>query len=94
MTDPGDSCPHCGTRLSTWKVPEDATWTEEFFRVCFNDHCPYYTNGWIWMEEQYGQTASFRYGLNPSTGACLPIPVWSDTATREMIVDEEEGSEQ
>jgi hypothetical protein len=76
-----------------WRVPEDATWVEEFFFVCFDDDCPYYQNGWTWMEERYGQKASFRYAVNPSKESCLPIPVWSDSATREMIVDEEEGSE-
>jgi hypothetical protein len=43
------------------------------------------------MKEQFKQNASYRYAINPSTGASSPLPVWSDTATREMIVDEEEG---
>ncbi len=43
------------------------------------------------MFEQYGQRASYRYVFNPETGASLRIPVWSDAATREMIVDNGEG---
>jgi hypothetical protein len=78
--------------LLRWRVPDGATWGEEFFLVCFNDECTYYTEGWVWMKSQYNQNASYRYGLNPTTGACLPIPVWSASATREMIMDDEEGS--
>ena len=91
MTDFSRTCPHCETRLSKWRVPVDASWDEEFFFVCFNDDCSYYKNGWSWMKEQFKQNASYRYAVNPSTGASSPLPVWSDTATREMIVDEAEG---
>jgi hypothetical protein len=83
------TCPHCGSKLKKWRVPEDATWSEEFFFVCFNDECPYYKRGWVWMKDQYGQHASYRYAVNPTTGGCLPLPVWSDAATREMIVDDD-----
>lgn len=88
MEKPAQSCPHCGSRLKKWRVPDGATWAEPFFYVCFNDECSYYRQGWQWMMEQFNQSASYRYAFNPGTGACLPIPVWSATATREMIVDE------
>lgn len=88
------TCPHCGTRLSKWRVPVDASWNEEFFFVCFNDDCPYYKDGWTWMQQQFSQNASYRLAINPTTGACSPLPVWSDSATREMIVDETEGNGQ
>lgn len=94
MEKPERSCPHCGSRLRKWRVPEGATWTEEFFFVCFNDDCSYFRQGWHWMKEQFSQSASYRYALNPGTGACLPIPVWSSTATREMIEDEDGGEEE
>jgi len=93
VTKPAPACPHCGSRLSKWRVPEGATWTEDFFFVCFNNECSYYREGWAWMREQYNQTASYRYGVNPSTGGSLLIPVWSPSATREMIVDEAEGAD-
>jgi len=86
-------CPHCGSRLRRWRVPDGATWDEEFFLVCFNDACAYYRDGWEWMKSQFNQTASYRYALNPRTDAPLPIPVWSDAATREMIVDDEESDD-
>ena len=90
MADIPRTCPHCGTRLSKWLVPEGASWDEEFFFVCFNDDCSYYQQGWKWMEEHYSQKASYRFTINPTTGASSMIPVWSDSATREMIVDDEE----
>ena len=80
-------CPHCGSRLKKWRVPPESTWIEEFFLVCFNDDCPYYENGWEWMKKQYNHRASYRYMLNPVTGGSSLIPVWSESATREMIVE-------
>lgn len=82
-------CAHCGKPLSKWLVPEDTNWSEEFFFVCFNDDCPYYRDGWKWMKERFNQNVSYRYAINPRTGASLMIPVWSDSATRERIVDDE-----
>lgn len=93
MADIPKTCPRCGSRLKKWLVPEEATWNEEYFYVCFNDECPYYQDGWAWMRSQFNQEASYRYAINPVTGACLPIPVWSDSATREMIVEDEEGDD-
>lgn len=95
MADTPRTCPHCESRLKKWLVPDEASWSEEFFYVCFNDDCPYYKSGWAWMKEQYNQEASYRYMVNPTTGAASMIPVWSDSATREMIVEESgEGGEE
>lgn len=91
MTKPSRTCPHCGSCLVKWLVPDGSSWDEEFFFVCFNDECSYYREGWEWMMEQYGQRASYRFALNPINGAVLMIPVWSDSATREMIVEDDEG---
>ncbi len=93
MADAPATCPHCGSRLKKWLVPDAASWDDEFFWVCFNDECSYYLRGWDWMKEQYGQVGSYRFMLNPSTGAPSMIPVWSAEATREQIVAEDEGSE-
>ena len=89
MTDILRICPHCNAYLRKWLVPDGASWSEGFFYVCFNDACSYYQKGWEWMREQYNQKASYRYMINPTTGAASPLPVWSDTATREMIVEDE-----
>jgi hypothetical protein len=91
MSDQEKNCPHCGGHLDRWLVPEGASWDDEYFLVCFNNDCPYFVRGWKWMKEQYAQKASYRYALNPNTGASLMIPVWSEKATREMIVDDSGG---
>ena len=87
------TCPHCESRLKKWRVPEESSWDDEYFFVCFNDDCSYYQKGWAWMKEQYGHVASYRYAINPNTGGSLMIPVWSDSATREMIVEDDEGGD-
>lgn len=93
MVDIPRNCTHCGSRLKKWRVPEDATWSEEYFYVCFNDECSYYKAGWKWMKEQYNQNASYRYAVNPTNGSPMMIPVWSDAATREMIEENDEDKE-
>lgn len=93
MPNTRPACPHCGTPLEKWLVPEGSTWLEKYFYVCFANACPYYRRGWDWMMQRYGQVASYRYMLNPATGAASQIPVWSDAATREMIVASAEEGE-
>ncbi len=94
MADVPLTCPHCESRLKKWRVPAEASWPEDFFFVCFNDECSYYQKGWKWMWEQFSQKASYRYAINPTSGGYLPLPVWSDTATREMIVGDAQGEEE
>jgi len=91
MNEPERTCAHCGGRLSKWRVPEDTSWEEEFFLVCFNDDCSYYRDGWDWMKENFNQHVSYRYAISPRTGGTHMIPVWSDEATRELIEDNEDG---
>ncbi len=45
------------------------------------------------MKEQFSQQASYRFMINPTTGAASMIPVWSDSATREMIMEDDGGGE-
>lgn len=93
MDERQTTCPHCGSKLKKWQVPDGSSWSDEYFLVCFNDDCSYYLNGWKWMEEQYRQKASYRYAYNPGQDAPLMIPVWSATATREMIIEDDEEDE-
>ena len=86
-----NTCPHCGSRLKKWRVPDGASWDAGIFFVCFSNDCPYYASGWAWMKAEYGREASYRYMLNPATGAASPLAVWSDNATREMIIEDEGG---
>ena len=90
MVDIPNECPHCGSKFKKWQVPVDASWDDEYFLVCFNDDCSYYKKGYEWMMEQYNQRYSYRYAVNPNHGGNFPLPVWSDLATTEMIVEDDE----
>ncbi len=95
MLDTPWTCPYCGSRMKKWRVPDGASWDAEFFMVCFDDECSYYRDGWTWMREQFQQEASYRYAVDPREGQRWMIPVWSPSATKEMIVDESvEGAAQ
>jgi hypothetical protein len=94
MSEIPKTCPHCESRLVEWRVPDEASWSEDFFFACFNDDCPYYEQGWDWMREHYNQNVSYRHAVNPKTGTPFPLPVWSASATREMIVDDSEGDDE
>jgi hypothetical protein len=94
MSEIPQTCPHCESRLVEWRVPEETSWSESFFFACFNDDCPYYVQGWDWMREHYNQKISYRHAINPKTGAAFPLPVWSASATREMIVGDSEGDDE
>ncbi len=83
-------CPHCGRRLSAMALPDDVQWDEAHHYVCFNDDCSYYQEGWAWMEEQFGAKASYRYRvLDAERGVAAPLAVWSETAHRDRIIDDD-----
>jgi hypothetical protein len=73
--------------MKKWRVPVQSTWANEFFYVCFNDQCPYFIHGWEHMWEQQQTRASYRCKLDPETGKCDPIPVWSNDALKDNIID-------
>lgn len=85
------TCPHCGARLLKWKVPDNSTWDVDYQYACFNDDCPYYQRGWDWMMKNFKAHASYRYRYNPATGESGPLAVWSKTAIKDFIVDENEN---
>ncbi len=73
-------------------MPENAGWDERIQWACFNDDCPYYREGWDWMWQQYEVKASYRYRVaNPESGYASPLAVWSETALRDRIVEDDEG---
>lgn len=81
-------CAHCGARLQAIRLPDGTGWEEGTQWVCFNDDCSYFREGWEWMWERYRAKTSYRYRvLNPSTGQASPLPVWSETALRDFIID-------
>jgi endogenous inhibitor of DNA gyrase (YacG/DUF329 family) len=86
------TCPHCGKPLVRWANPAASTWSGEFQYVCFNDYCPYFVRGWVWMQERYAVAASYRHRLDPMTGETGPLPVWSKNALKDGIIAEENSS--
>jgi len=93
MTESKPRCPHCGAAMKKWKIPGDSTWVEDFHWVCFNDQCDYYLKGWEWMMTQYQQKASYRHRMNPRTGESGPLPVWSESAHKDFIIEDEDDKE-
>ena len=88
-------CPHCNKKMSKWRAADLNAWGPVVQYVCFNDECPYYINGWKWMEERFGTTCSYRHRYNPETKESGPLPVYSDTVGKSQIVsdgDEETAS--
>jgi len=81
-------CPHCGQKMKKWKVPIASTWPNEFFYVCFNDACSYFVQGWEQIWEQTATKASYRCRLDPDTGKCAPLPVWSSDALKDDIIED------
>jgi hypothetical protein len=80
-------CPHCGESLLPFELPEAGGWQTDFHLACFNDDCPYYERGWERMQAQYSVRCSYRYRVDPATGAPSPLAVWSPTALRDRILD-------
>lgn len=87
------TCPHCGLTLARWENPQLGSWSGEFQYVCFNDKCPYFVRGWLWMNDRFGVKASYRYRYDPESGETGPLPVWSKDAMRSSIIAEEEEQE-
>ncbi len=85
-----DKCPHCGVKMVKWQPPVEANWGTHPQYVCFNDECSYYVKGWEWMSSQYQQKVSYRHRLDPKTGVAGPIPVWSQSALRDRIIEDED----
>ena len=81
------TCPHCNQPLKKWLCPPESSWDTEFQYICFNDECPYYVRGWVWMREKFNQNISYRYRLNPSNGESGPMPVWSKDALKNFIIE-------
>jgi len=83
-------CPHCNAKLDRVAMPQGSGWEGQCHWVCFNNDCSYYREGYDWMWEKYRMKASYRYRLkNPETGTTSPLPVWSDDAVRDFIVEDE-----
>lgn len=85
------NCPHCGVRMLKWYTPPDLTWGTPYQYVCFNDECGYYVRGWEWIQSRYNKTASYRHRFDPFHGSSGPVAVWSKTALRTRIMNDDES---
>ncbi len=86
-------CPYCGDRLKKYEVPHSAYeidyWYEaDYLYICFNDECPYFERGWEWMWSKMRRNVSYRHMYNPTTHKSGPIPVPTNYALRDGIVEE------
>ena len=81
-------CPYCGERLLKWEVPQNmfTQWPNEYFYICFNDDCSYYTNSWSTMAA-LGNKFAYRLMYDPLTNSCNPIPVVNRNTLRDGIID-------
>ena len=91
MTDASatPTCPHCDQPLEAFELPDNTGWEGDFQLACFNDSCPYYVRGWNHMQEKYSVRASYRYRVDPTTGAATPLAVWAPDALKDRILDAE-----
>lgn len=85
----GRRCPHCGAKLLPFRPHEEGGWGEAPHFACFNDECPYFRDGWEWMQEKYRVRASYRYRLtNLQADQDSPLAVWSETAFLDRIIED------
>ncbi len=83
------TCPHCGDELKRYRTPAHTTWGGAIQLICFNDECSYYVEGWEYMRETQQVKSSYRFRLDPATGATGPMPVWSKHALKDDIVEDD-----
>lgn len=81
-------CPHCGQKMSKFRSPAESSWGGGEWVVCFNNECGYFVRGWEHMSKTRGVKCSYRHRLNPETGECGPMPVYSASMGLDCIIEE------
>jgi len=86
-------CPHCGSRLKAFRMPDGSGWDAQVQWACFNDDCPYYRDGWEWMDQQYAARASYRYRVtDPLAAKGSPLVVNSPSMLLDLIIEDPESA--
>ncbi len=70
-------CPYCGERMGRYAPPAtvfEIDYGVSELEVCFNDRCEYYRRSRRWMRAQGHAGFTYRFMLNPETGATGPLP--------------------
>jgi hypothetical protein len=75
-------------------VGDGLGWGSEYLFVCLNDECPLFTNGWEFIENQYGHVGSYRYMELPDSTESYNMMVAGKAAFTGSIVDVEEMKRQ
>jgi SAM-dependent methyltransferase len=70
-------CPYCSAAMGRYEPPvtvfEIDYGVDELY-VCFNDGCGYYRRSRRWMRSQGHPGFTYRFMLDPATGATGPLP--------------------
>ncbi len=93
MSQPKPRCQHCNMEMSLWEAPsmtfsDGLGWGVPYLYVCFNDDCSLYKEGWKNLEENYGQTASYRCMCYPGTEQYECMPVFSPHGAKGQLLDD------
>ncbi len=67
-----------------------SNWESPFIWVCFSDECAYFLRSFGWMQEKFNVQSGYRHRLDPLTGETGPLPVWSEDALKDQIIEDGE----
>lgn len=92
--DENHVCPHCNQKLTLCYAPpmhvgDGLGWGSEFLFICLNDECSLFTNGWEFIENQYGHVGSYRHMELPNSKESYNMMVAGTAAFTGSIVDVE-----
>lgn len=92
-------CPHCQKEMSLWETPpinfgDGLGWGSPYLFVCFNDECSLYKEGWENIEQNYGQSASYRCMKQPDSDKFECMPVFSPVGAKGQVIDDQVMLEQ
>ena len=88
------TCPHCGQKMTKTEPPrytigDGLGWGVSYFWICFNDECSFFVDGWEYMRETYGKTASYRLMCLPDSGATEAVAVLSYDGLKGGIIEDD-----